>query len=80
MSLCEANSIQLILINPPILCEPNWTLPHQFDHITVIDGMNWEYSESLEYHYDDVHLRGIGAELYSRWIAPQLSRAIQKHP
>lgn len=71
-SLCETHDIELILINPPILCAPEWTLPSEFETVQMIDGMDWEHAESLEYHYDDVHLRGEGAQLYSQWLSPQL--------
>ena len=76
MTLCEAKNIHLILINPPILCEPNWTLPIEYSHIDIIDGMEWEHAQSLEFHYDEVHLRGDGAKLYSRWIAPKVRQQL----
>ena len=76
-SLCETNDIELILINPPILCAPEWTLPSEFETVQMIDGMDWEHAESLEYHYDDVHLRGKGAKLYSEWLAPKLKAHIE---
>lgn len=75
-SICEANNIALIFINPPILCTPEWTMPSEFQAIPMIDGMKWELAESLEYHYDDVHLRGEGAQLYSEWLSPRLKALI----
>lgn len=70
---CEKRSIQLILINPPQLCEETFDMPPCFDGLAYIDGNAWPGAKTPRNFYDDHHLVEAGALSYSAWLAQQIA-------
>ena len=70
---CEENGIQLILSMPPLPCKTEFTKPEAMKGLPWIAGSDWPLERVDTLYYDDHHLRGIGAELYSEWLAEQVS-------
>ena len=70
---CEEQGIQLILINPPQLCEARFEKPPVMQGIPWVEGNNWPLAKVDSLYYDDHHLRGVGAKLYSEWLAHQVN-------
>jgi hypothetical protein len=70
---CEERSIQLILINPPQLCEETFEMPPCFDGLAYIDGNAWPGAKTPRNFYDDHHLVEAGALSYSAWLAQQIA-------
>lgn len=74
---CEEEGIRLILINPPQLCEEVFEKPEVMEGLTWIEGNGWPLAKVDTLYYDDHHLRGVGAELYSEWLAAQVVGLIE---
>ena len=72
-SLCEARGIQLILLNPPQLCEEEFDTPACFVGSHYIDGNRWPGAKTPPNYYDDHHLVGDGARDYSAWLAREIA-------
>ena len=70
---CAQRSIQLILINPPQLCEETFDMPPCFDGLAYIDGNAWPGAKTPRNFYDDHHLVEAGALSYSVWLAQQIA-------
>ena len=70
---CAEQSIQLILINPPQLCEETFDIPPCFDGLAYIDGNAWPGAKTPGNFYDDHHLVEAGALSYSAWLAEQIA-------
>ena len=70
---CTDRSIQLILINPPQLCEETFDMPPCFDGLAYIDGNAWPGAKTPRNFYDDHHLVEAGALSYSAWLAQQIA-------
>ena len=71
-SLCSENSAELILVNPPQLCEESFDIPVCFEGISFIDGNEWPGSKTPQNFYDDHHLVEAGALDYSSWLAERI--------
>lgn len=71
-AVCESKGIQLILLNPPQLCEEDFDLPECFKGLTYIDGNHWPGANTPPNYYDDHHLVGAGARNYSEWLAREI--------
>ena len=69
---CEEERIQLMLVNPPQLCEEVFEKPKVMEGLPWIEGNDWPLAKVDSLYYDDHHLRGVGAELYSEWLAGQV--------
>ncbi len=67
---CAQRSIQLILINPPQLCEETFDMPPCFDGLAYIDGNAWPGAKTPRNFYDDHHLVEAGALSYSAVARP----------
>ena len=72
-ALCSSKRIQLILINPPQLCEETFDMPPCFDGLAYIDGNAWPGAKTPRNFYDDHHLVEAGALSYSAWLAQQIA-------
>ncbi len=70
---CAERSIQLILINPPQLCEETFDMPPCFDGLAYIDGNAWPGAKTPRNFYDDHHLVEAGTLSYSAWLAQQIA-------
>jgi len=70
---CEERSIQLILINPPQLCEETFEMPPCFEGLAYIDGNAWPGAKTPRNFYDDHHLVEAGAMSYSAWLAQEIA-------
>ena len=70
---CEEKDIRLILVNPPQLCEEVFDKPEVMAGLPWIEGNHWPLAKVDTLYYDDHHLRGVGAELYSEWLALQVT-------
>ena len=42
-----------------------------------IEGNDWPLAKVDTLYYDDHHLRGVGAELYSEWLAGQVESLLE---
>lgn len=73
---CQESGIKLALINPPQLCEAVFQLPNIMEGLPCIEGNNWPLAKVDTLYYDDHHLRGVGAELYSEWLAGEVDQLI----
>ena len=73
---CEEEGIQLLLVNPPQLCEEVFEKPEVMEGLPWIEGNDWPLAKVDTLYYDDHHLRGVGAELYSAWLAEQVAALI----
>ena len=62
----------LILVNPPQLCEETFNVPEVMTQMHWIDGNEWPLAKVDSLYFDDHHLRGVGAELYSEWLAKRV--------
>jgi hypothetical protein len=69
---CEEEGIRLLLVNPPQLCEEVFEKPEVMAGLPWIEGNDWPLAKVDTLYYDDHHLRGVGAELYSAWLAEQV--------
>lgn len=69
---CADHGIQLILSMPPLPCKVEYTKPDAMNGLPWIAGSDWPLERVDTLYYDDHHLRGIGAELYSEWLAGQV--------
>ncbi len=69
---CEEEGIQLLLVNPPQLCEEVFERPEVMEGLPWIEGNEWPLAKVDTLYYDDHHLRGVGAELYSEWLAERV--------
>ena len=74
---CEEEGIQLLLVNPPQLCEEVFEKPEVMDGLPWIEGNDWPLAKVDTLYYDDHHLRGVGAELYSEWLAGQVESLLE---
>ena len=74
---CEEEGIQLLLVNPPQLCEEVFEKPEVMKGLPWIEGNDWPLAKVDTLYYDDHHLRGVGAELYSEWLAEQVAALIR---
>ena len=45
-----------------------------------IEGNDWPLAKVDTLYYDDHHLRGVGAELYSEWLAEQVEAVLTDAP
>ena len=79
-AMCEARGAQLILLNPPQLCEKAFDLPSCFEKLTYIDGNRWSGAKTPSNYYDDHHLVGKGARDYSTWLAGEIAELHQPRP
>ena len=73
---CEKEGIQLLLVNPPQLCEEVFEKPEVMEGLPWIEGNDWPLAKVDTLYYDDHHLRGVGAELYSEWLAGQVKSVL----
>lgn len=73
---CEEEGIQLLLVNPPQLCEEVFDKPKVMEGLPWIEGNDWPLAKVDTLYYDDHHLRGVGAEFYSEWLAGQVAARI----
>ena len=71
-SLCSENSAELILVNPPQLCEESFDIPTCFEGNSFINGNDWPGSKTPQNFYDDHHLVEAGALDYSAWLAERI--------
>ena len=71
---CEAAGAQLVLINPPQLCEETFEKPACFEGLTYIDGNHWPGAKTPQHYYDDHHLVEAGALSYSAWLAAEIAK------
>ena len=71
---CEAAGTQLVLINPPQLCEETFDMPACFDDLVYIDGNQWSGAKTPQNFYDDHHLVETGALSYSAWLASEIAK------
>ena len=71
--LCALRDIQLVLINPPQLCEESFDRPTCFDGLAYIDGNRWSGAKTPQNFYDDHHQVEAGALSYSAWLAEQIA-------
>ena len=62
----------LLLVNPPQLCEEVFEKPEAMEGLPWIEGNEWPLAKVDTLYYDDHHLRGVGAELYSEWLAERV--------
>ena len=62
----------LLLVNPPQLCEEVFEKPEVMEGLPWIEGNEWPLAKVDTLYYDDHHLRGVGAELYSEWLAERV--------
>ena len=69
---CAEKGIQLLLVNPPQLCEEIFEKPEVMEGLPWIEGNDWQLAKVDSRYYDDHHQRGVGAELYSEWLAGQV--------
>ncbi len=69
---CKKHGIQLILSLPPLPCKTEYTRPDAMKGLPWIDGSDWPLERVDTLYYDDHHLRGAGAALYSEWLAAQV--------
>ena len=76
--LCDSRGVNLMLINPPQLVEEVFD-PSKFVEFNWIDGNEWPGAKNPSNFYDDHHLVGQGAQLYSEWLSLQVAH-IQKDP
>jgi len=74
---CEEEGIQLLLVNPPQLCEEVFEKPEVMAGLPWIEGNDWPLAKVDTLYYDDHHLRGVGAELYSAWLAEQVAALME---
>ena len=74
---CKEEGIQLLLVNPPQLCEEVFEKPEVMEGLPWIEGNDWPLAKVDTLYYDDHHLRGVGAELYSEWLAEQVAALIR---
>ena len=74
LNLCDANNVELILINPPQLIEESFKHPSCMQGITWIEGNDWPGAKIPSNYYDDHHLVGEGAQQYSQWLAVQIKQ------
>ena len=74
---CKEEGIQLLLVNPPQLCEEVFEKPEVMAGLPWIEGNDWPLAKVDTLYYDDHHLRGVGAELYSEWLAEQVAALIR---
>ena len=72
LNTCKEERIQLLLVNPPQLCEEVFEKPKVMEGLPWIEGNDWPLAKVDSLYYDDHHLRGVGAELYSEWLAGQV--------
>lgn len=77
--LCESRGVKLMLINPPQLVEEVFDPSKFVREFNWIDGNDWPGAKSPSNFYDDHHLVGQGAQLYSEWLSRQVAH-IQKDP
>jgi len=68
----------LLLVNPPQLCEEVFEKPEIVEGLPWIEGNDWPLAKVDTLYYDDHHLRGVGAELYSEWLAGQVESLFDK--
>ena len=73
---CEEEGIQLLLVNPPQLCEEVFEKPEVMQGLQWIEGNDWPLAKVDTLYYDDHHLRGVGAELYSEWLAKEVANRL----
>ena len=71
---CEAAGAQLVVINPPQLCEETFEKPACFEGLTYIDGNRWPGAKTPQHYYDDHHLVEAGALSYSAWLAAEIAK------
>ena len=70
----------LLLVNPPQLCEEVFEKPKVMEGLPWIEGNDWPLAKVDTLYYDDHHLRGVGAELYSEWLAEQVEAVLTDAP
>ncbi|MCH2199451.1 MAG: hypothetical protein MK081_11790 [Flavobacteriales bacterium] len=66
----ESQGGEVTLLVPPVKCLSSFELPEDLAHLKVIDGRECQIPDSL--YYDENHMIGAGAHLYSAWLAKQL--------
>ena len=76
IDLCRAEKIQIFLLNPPQLCEETFEKPEVMEGLPWIEGNDWPLAKVDTLYYDDHHLRGVGAELYSEWLVDQVTEIL----
>ena len=52
--------------------------PEVMKGLPSIEGNNWPLAKVDTLYYDDHHLRGVGAALYSEWLAEQVQFNLAK--
>ena len=77
---CEKKGVELIILNPPQLCEEEFDMPACFAGLSYIDGNQWPGAKTPQNYYDDHHLVGSGARQYSDWLASKILEFHHAHP
>lgn len=77
---CQLKGVQLVLINPPQLCEESFDIPLCFEGLPLIKGNDWPGAKTPQNFYDDHHLVADGAADYSSWLAREISKVHHAHP
>ena len=66
-----------LLVNPPQMCEEVFEKPEIMEGLPWIEGNDWPLAKVDTLYYDDHHLHGVGAELYSEWLAGQIESLLE---
>lgn len=72
INTCNQEDISLLLLLPPNLCRNASKLPLTFENVSLIDGNAWLKNGLDSLFIDNHHLRGVGAESYSFWLAQEV--------
>lgn len=72
--MCLENKIELLLVNPPQLVEEKFDKPECMKGLNWIEGNDWSGAKDPRNFYDDHHLVGEGAQLYSKWLVSQVKQ------
>ncbi len=70
--VCKNEGIALLLLIPPNLCSTEHNLPLAFTDVTLINGNTWMKEGADSLFIDNHHLRGVGAAIYSTWLAKEV--------
>ena len=76
IEICQSKGLHLVVSFPPHLCDHNTELPEPVRGFDFVDGNLWPLAKIDTLYFDEHHLRGVGAELYSIWFADQILGAL----
>ena len=77
---CEEKGIKLLLVNPPQPCEEVFEKPEVMKGLPWIEGNDSPLAKVDTLYYDDHHLRGVGTDLYSGWLAEKVETVLTDAP